>query len=211
MQSPVKARLPSRPESMKVEAMNKMKGSKTERNLLTAFAGESQARNRYSYSAKAAKKEGYVQIAAIFERTAEQERAHAKTLLKFLDGGDVEITVSYPATLSGSTMENLHNAAAGEEHEFETMYPEFAAIAEEEGFALVAAAMRSIAVAKKQHAKVYRTLIANIETDSVFAKNEEVTWYCSKCGFTHRGTKAPKKCPACAHSQAYFELLAENL
>ena len=191
--------------------MSNMKGSKTERNLLTAFAGESQARNRYFYYAKAAKKEGYVQIAAIFERTAEQERAHAKTLLKFLEGGDVEITAAYPATPPGCTVENLQNAAAGEEHEYETMYPEFAAIAEEEGFAVIAAAMRSIAVAEKQHAKVYRTLIANIKAGTVFAKNEEVTWYCSKCGFTHRDTKAPKKCPACAHSQAYFELLAENI
>jgi rubrerythrin len=190
--------------------VNNMNGSKTEVNLLTAFAGESQARSRYSYYAKTAKKEGYVQIAAIFERTAEQERAHAKTLLKFLEGGDVEITAAYPATPPGSTVENLRNAAAGEEHEYESMYPEFAAIAEEEGFVVVAAAMRSIAVAEKQHAKVYRTLIANVEADTVFTKSEEVTWYCSKCGFTHRATKAPKKCPACAHSQAYFELLTEN-
>ena len=191
--------------------MSTMKGSKTEKNIVTAFAGESQARNRYSYYAKAAKKEGYVQISGIFDRTAEQERAHAKTLLKFLEGGDVEILAAYPAIPPGSTMENLHNAAAGEEHEFETMYPEFAAIAEEEGFPIVAAAMRSIAVAEKQHASVYRKLIANVEAGVVFEKSEEVTWYCSKCGFTHKGTKAPKKCPACAHSQAYFELLAENV
>lgn len=191
--------------------MATMKGSKTEKNILTAFAGESQARNRYSYYAKAAKKEGYVQIAGIFERTAEQERAHAKTLLKFLEGGEVEVVAAYPATPPGSTMENLQNAAAGEEHEFETMYPEFASIAEEEGFPIVAAAMRSIAIAEQQHAHVYRALIANIETDTVFAKDQEVTWYCSKCGFVHKGTKAPKKCPACAHSQAYFELLAENV
>lgn len=191
--------------------MSKMIGSKTEKNILTAFAGESQARNRYSYYAKVAKKEGFVQISGIFERTAEQERAHAKTLMKFLEGGEVEITASYPATPPGTTMENLQNAAAGEEHEYETMYPEFADVAEEEGFPLVAAAMRSIAVAEKQHATVYRALIANIEADTVFSKDEEVTWYCAKCGFTHKGTKAPKKCPACAHSQAYFELLAENL
>ena len=191
--------------------MATMKGSKTEKNLLTAFAGESQARNRYSYSAKVAKKEGYVQIAGIFERTAEQERAHAKSLLKFLEGGEVEITAVYPATPPGSTMENLHNAAVGEEYEFETMYPAFANTADEEGFPVVAAVMRSIAVAEQQHAHVYRTLIANIEANSVFAKDTEVTWYCSKCGFTHQGTKAAKKCPACAHSQAYFELLAENI
>ncbi len=191
--------------------MAEMKGSKTEKNLVVAFAGESQARNRYSYYAKVAKKEGYVQISGIFERTAEQERAHAKTLLKFLAGGDVEITAAYPATPPGSTIENLQNAANGEEHEYETMYPEFASIAEEEGFPIVAAVMRSIAVAEKQHAAVYRALIANLEADSVFEKSEEVTWYCLKCGFTHKGTKAPKKCPACAHSQAYFEMLAENV
>lgn len=190
--------------------MSTLRGSKTEKNILTAFAGESQARNRYSYYAKAAKKEGYVQISAIFERTAEQERAHAKTLLKFLQGGEVEITASYPATPPGSTMENLQNAALGEEHEFETMYPEFADIAEEEGFAVIAASMRSIAVAEKQHAATYRALIANIESENVFVKDEEVTWYCAKCGFTHRASKAPKKCPACNHPQGYFEVLSEN-
>ncbi len=191
--------------------MSNMKGSRTEKNLLTAFAGESQARNRYSYYAKVAKKEGYVQIAEIFDRTAEQERAHAKTLIKFLEGGDVEITAVYPATPPGDTMENLENAAAGEEHEFESMYPEFAAIAEEEGFAVIAAAMRSIAVAEEQHARVYRRLIANLKEGKVFERDEEVTWYCLKCGFTHRAARAPKKCPACAHSQAYFEMLAENV
>jgi rubrerythrin len=190
--------------------MTTMQGSQTEKNILTAFAGESQARNRYSYYAKAAKKEGYVQISSIFERTAEQERAHAKTLLKFLEGGEVEITAAYPATPPGVTIENLVNAAKGEEHEYETMYPEFADIAEKEGFALVAATMRSIAVAEKQHATVYRALIENIESDSVFEKKDEVSWYCSKCGFTHKGAKAPKKCPACSHPQAYFEVLAEN-
>lgn len=191
--------------------MGSIKGSKTEKNILIAFAGESQARNRYSYYSKVAKKEGYIQISTIFDRTAEQERAHAKTLLKFLEGGEVEITASYPVTPPGSTVENLQNAAAGEEHEFESMYPEFAAVADEEGFPLVAAAMRSIAVAEQQHARVYRGLIANIEAGTVFEKSEEVTWYCAKCGFTHTGTRAPKKCPACAHPQAYFELLAENV
>jgi len=191
--------------------MDNLVGSRTEKNIVTAFAGESQARNRYSYYAKVAKKEGYVQIAGIFDRTAEQERAHAKTLLKFLQGGGVEITAAYPATPPGTTVENLQNAAAGEEHEYENMYPEFADIAEEEGFPMIAATMRSIAIAEKQHATVYRTLIANIEAGSVFDRSEDVTWYCSKCGFTHKGSKAPKKCPACAHSQAYFELLAENI
>ncbi len=177
---------------------------------MTAFAGESQARNRYSYYAKVAKKEGYVQVAGIFERTAEQERAHAKTLIKFLEGGDVAITASYPATPPGNTVENLQNAALGEEHEYESMYPEFADTADEEGFPVIAATMRSIAVAEKQHAKTYRAIIANIENDTVFSKSEESTWYCSKCGFTHKGKKAPKKCPACSHPQAYFELLVEN-
>jgi len=191
--------------------MGSIKGSKTEKNILIAFAGESQARNRYSYYAKVAKKEGYIQISGIFDRTAEQERAHAKTLLKFFEGGEVEITASYPVTPPGSTVENLQNAAAGEEHEYESMYPDFAAVADEEGFPLVAVAMRSIAVAEQQHAKVYRGLIANIEAGRVFEKNEEVIWYCAKCGFVHKGAKAPKKCPACAHPQAYFELLAENI
>ncbi len=186
-------------------------GSKTEKNLVIAFAGESQARNRYSYYAKVAKKEGYVQISGIFDRTAEQERAHAKTLLKFLEGGAVEITAAYPAIPPGTTTENLENAALGEEHEFETMYPDFAVIAEEEGFPVIAATFRSIAVAEQQHAKVYRTLIANIEAGSVFEKGEEVTWYCIKCGFIHKGAKAPKKCPACSHPQAYFEVLVENV
>ncbi|MEN8199493.1 MAG: rubrerythrin [Thermodesulfobacteriota bacterium] len=190
--------------------MGDLKGSRTEKNILTAFAGESQARNRYSYCAKVAKKEGYVQIAAIFERTAEQERAHAKTLFKFLEGGEVEISAAYPATPPGATVDNLRNAAQGEEHEYGEMYPAFADTADEEGFPLVAAAMRSIAVAERQHARTYRALIANIEGDRVFGRDEEVSWYCAKCGFTHRGAVAPKKCPACNHSQAYFELLAEN-
>ncbi len=190
--------------------MATLQGSKTEKNLLIAFAGESQARNRYSYYAKAAKKEGYVQISAIFERTAEQERAHAKTLLKFMEGGEVEITASYPAIPPGSTVENLRNAAEGEEHEFEEMYPEFAQTAEDEGFAVVATTMRAIAVAEKQHAATYRALIANIGAETVFKKDEDVTWYCRKCGFVHKGSNAPKKCPACSHSQGYFEVLAEN-
>jgi len=190
--------------------MATLQGSRTEKNILTAFAGESQARNRYSYYAKAAKKEGYVQVSTIFERTAEQERAHAKTLLKFLEGGEVVITASYPATPPGNTLENLKNAAQGEEHEYETMYPEFADIADEEGFAVIAVTMRAIAVAEKQHAATYRAIIANLEANNMFEKDDEVNWYCLKCGFTHKGNKAPKKCPACSHSQAYFELLAEN-
>ncbi len=187
-----------------------LKGSKTERNLLIAFAGESQARNRYSYYAKVAKKEGYVQIAAVFDRTAEQERAHAKTLLKFLEEGEVEITAAYPTGPPGSTASNLQNAAKGEEHEYLEMYPGFAEIADREGFPLIAVAMRAIGVAEKQHAKTYRALLANIEGGKVFARNEEVSWYCSKCGFVHQGKTAPGRCPACSHPTAYFELLAEN-
>ena len=190
--------------------MAELQGSKTEQNLLIAFAGESQARNRYSYYAKVAKKEGYVQISTIFERTAEQERAHAKTLLKFLQGGDLEITASFPVTPPGTTLENLEHAAQGEEHEFEEMYPDFARVADEEGFQVIAATMRAIGVAEKQHAATYRALMANIDAERVFTREEEVSWYCSKCGYTHRGMKAPKKCPACSHSQGYFELLAEN-
>ncbi len=190
--------------------MGTLQGSQTEKNLLIAFAGESQARNRYSYYAKVAKKEGYVQISTIFERTAEQERAHAKTLLKFLEGGEVEIKATYPVIPPGTTVENLQNAAMGEEHEYKEMYPDFAEIAEEEGFPVIAATMRSIAVAEEQHAATYRAFIDNIAKDKVFAKDDEVKWYCSKCGYTHRGKTPPKKCPACRHGQGYFELLAEN-
>lgn len=190
--------------------MAELKGSQTEKNILTAFAGESQARNRYSFYAKQAKKEGFVQVANIFERTAEQERAHAKTLFKFLEGGDAEVKACFPAGVIGPTVENLAAAAAGELHEYESMYPQFAQTADDEGFPLVAAAMRAIAVAEKQHEKTYRALISNIESGKVFSRDNEVDWYCSKCGYIHRGSNPPKKCPACAHSQAYFELLAEN-
>jgi rubrerythrin len=190
--------------------MAELKGSRTETNLMTAFAGESQARNRYSFAAKAARKEGYVQIAAIFERTAEQERAHAKTLFKLLEGGEVEVTASFPAGTIGTTMENLEAAAAGEEHEYMDMYPEFAATAKEEGFPVIAAVFTAIARAEKQHAKQYRDFIANLKEGKVFKREDTVTWYCSKCGYVHEGTEPPRKCPACAHPQGYFELLAEN-
>ena len=190
--------------------MAELKGSRTETNLMTAFAGESQARNRYSFAAKVAKKEGYVQIAAIFERTAGQERAHAKTLFKLLEGGEVEVTASFPAGTIGTTMENLEAAAAGEEHEYMEMYPEFAATAKEEGFPVIAAVFTAIARAEKQHAKQYRDFIANLKEGKVFKREDTVTWYCSKCGYVHEGTEPPRKCPACAHPQGYFELLAEN-
>jgi rubrerythrin len=190
--------------------MADLKGSKTETNILTAFAGESQARNRYSYAAKIAKKEGYVQIAAIFDRTAEQERAHAKTLFKLLEGGEVEIKASFPAGTLGTTMENLEAAAAGEEHEFQEMYPEFAAVAKEEGFPVIAVLFNAIAKAEKQHAKQYRAFIDNLKDEKVFKRDNTVIWYCTKCGFIHEGKEAPSNCPACAHPQSYFELLSEN-
>ena len=190
--------------------MAELKGSRTETNILTAFAGESQARNRYSFAAKAAKKEGFVQISAIFERTAEQERAHAKTLFKLLEGGEVEVKASFPAGTIGTTMENLEAAAAGEEHEYMEMYPEFAEVAKEEGFPVIAAIFTAIAKAEKQHAKQYRDFIANLKDGKVFKREDSVVWYCKKCGYIHEGTEPPKKCPACAHSQGYFELLGEN-
>ncbi|WP_456385050.1 rubrerythrin [Desulfolithobacter sp.] len=190
--------------------MGSLKGTQTEKNILTAFAGESQARNRYSFYAKQAKKEGYEQISAIFERTAEQERAHAKALFKMLEGGEVEVTAAFPAGVIGTTMENLEAAAAGEEHEFEEMYPEFAKVAEEEGFSEIACVFRAIATSEKQHAKQYRDFIDNLKSGKVFKRADTVVWYCRKCGYIHEGTEPPKKCPACAHPQSYYELLGEN-
>ncbi len=187
-----------------------IKGTRTEKNLLTAFAGESQARNRYTYFASQAKKEGYVQIAAIFQETADQEKEHAKRLFKFLEGGEVEITASFPAGVIGSTLENLKAAAEGEHYEYETMYPEFAKIAREEGFEEIAAVFEAIAVAEKQHEKRYKDLAANIEAGRVFKRDEEVVWRCRNCGYVHKGSEPPETCPACAHPKAYFELLGEN-
>ncbi len=187
-----------------------IKGTRTEKNLLTAFAGESQARNRYTYFASQAKKEGYVQIAAIFQETADQEKEHAKRLFKFLEGGEVEITASFPAGVIGSTLENLKAAAEGEHYEYETMYPEFAKIAREEGFEEIAAVFEAIAVAEKQHEKRYKDLAANIEAGRVFKRDEEVIWRCRNCGYVHKGSEPPETCPACAHPKAYFELLGEN-
>lgn len=190
--------------------MASLKGTQTEKNVLTAFAGESQARNRYTYAAKVAEKEGYVQMAHLFIRTAEQERVHAKTLFKLLEGGEVEITAAFPAGTLGNTLANLEAAAGGEEHEYMDMYPSFAKIAEAEGFPLIAATFRAIARAEKQHAKQYRDLIRNIKEDTVFRKDARVAWHCTKCGYIHEGTEVPQKCPACTHPQSYFELLAEN-
>ncbi|MDU9049846.1 MAG: ferritin family protein [Candidatus Electrothrix sp. Rat3] len=190
--------------------MTALQGSRTEKNILTAFAGESQARNRYSFAAKVAKKEGLVQIANIFEKTAEQERVHAKTLFKLLEGGEVEVQASFPAGTIGTTMENLEAAAAGEEHEYMEMYPDFAKVAKEECFSSIADTFMAIARAEKQHAKQYRAFIANLKEGKVFKRSETVTWYCTKCGFLHESPVAPQKCAACSHPQSYFELLAEN-
>ena len=190
--------------------MAQLQGSKTEKNLLTAFAGESQARNRYSYFASKAKKEGYVQMSAIFEETANQEKEHAKRLFKFLEGGEVEITAGFPAGVIGSTLENLKESAAGENYEHTQMYPGFAATAREEGFNDIASVFEAIAVAEKQHEKRYLDLAANIEADRVFKRDEEVTWRCRNCGYLHVGYEAPDSCPACAHPKAHFELLGEN-
>jgi len=187
-----------------------LKGSKTEKNIMCAFAGESQARNRYTYFASKARKEGFEQIAAIFEETANQEKEHAKRLFKLLRGGEVEITGSFPAGIIGSTLENLKASSAGENYEYTQMYPEFAKIAREEGFDDIAAIFEAIAVAEKQHEKRYLALAANIEADRVFKREQKVVWRCRNCGYLHEGTKAPGKCPACDHPMAYFELLGEN-
>ena len=190
--------------------MASLKGSETERNLLTAFAGESQARNRYTFFASQAKKEGFVQIAGIFEETANQEREHAKRLFKFLEGGDVEIQAAFSAGVIGSTAENLKAAAGVEHHEWESMYPGFADTAREEGFDEIAKVFEAIAVAEKQHEKRYLGLLANVEAGTVFKKDKKVVWRCRNCGYLHEGDQAPETCPACAHPQAHFELLAEN-
>ena len=190
--------------------MVSLKGTQTEKNVLTAFAGESQARNRYTYFTSQAKKEGFVQIAAIFEETANQEKEHAKRLFKFLEGGDAEISAAFPAGVIGSTSENLKAGAAGENYEWTEMYPGFAKVADDEGFPEIAAAMRGIAVAEKQHEKRYLGLRANIESGKVFKKDEPVVWRCLNCGYLHEGPAAPDICPACNHKQEYFELLGEN-
>jgi rubrerythrin len=190
--------------------MPSLKGTKTEKNLLTAFAGESQARNRYSYFASKARKEGYVQMSNIFEETANQEKEHAKRLFKFLEGGEVEVAAAFPAGVIGSTLENLKASAAGERYEYTEMYPGFAAVARQEGFEEIAAVFLAIGVAEKQHEKRYNDLAANIEANRVFKREQQVAWRCQNCGYLHEGTEAPENCPACAHPQAHFELLGEN-
>jgi len=190
--------------------MSSLKGTRTEKNILTAFAGESQARNRYTYYAKQAKKEGYVQICNFFEETANHEKEHAKRLFKFLEGGEAEIQASFPAGKIGTTAENLKAAATGENHEWTSMYPEYADIADQEGFPEVATVMRNIAKAEKMHETRYLAMLANIEANKVFQKEQPVKWKCNNCGYLHEGPTAPEMCPACAHPQAHFEVFAEN-
>ena len=190
--------------------MTALQGSKTEKNILTAFAGESQARNRYTYFASKAKNEGYVQIAHIFEETADQEKEHAKRLFKFLQGGEVEVVAAFPAGVIGTTLENLRASAAGEHHEYTEMYPDFAKVARQEGFEEVAKVFEAIAVAEKQHEKRYVELAANIEAGRVFARDGKEKWRCRNCGYVHEDNGAPDVCPACQHGKAHFELLGEN-
>ena len=190
--------------------MKSLKGTQTEKNLLTAFAGESQARNRYTYFASQARKEGFVQISMIFEETANQEKEHAKRFFKFLEGGEVEVAAAFPAGTIASTSENLKAAAGGENYEWTTMYPGFAKVAREEGFDAVAAVFDAISVAEKQHEKRYNDLRANVEGGKVFKKDKKVVWRCINCGYLYEGEQAPKSCPACAHPQAYYEVLGEN-
>jgi len=187
-----------------------LKGSKTEKNLLTAFAGESQARNRYTYFASKAREEGYIQIAEIFEETANQEKEHAKRFFGFLEGGDVEVQTAFPAGVIVTTAENLKAAAGGERHEWANLYPSFEKVAQEEGFEIIAKTFSAISVAEKQHEKRYLGFLANIEAGTVFKKANAVVWRCRNCGYLHEGKEAPQTCPACAHPQAHFELLAEN-
>ncbi len=190
--------------------MTSIKGTQTEKHLLMAFAGESQARNRYTLFANKAKKEGYEQIAAIFLETAEQERVHAKKFFSFLEGGDLEITATFPAGIVGSTTENLMAATAGEKEEWEELYPEFARVAEEEGFKEIAVAFRMIAKAEMTHSDRYDRLIAKLKAGEVFEDGEKILWYCRKCGYIHEGKTPPKVCPACQHPQAYYQRKAEN-
>jgi len=190
--------------------MKSLKGTKTEKNLLTAFAGESQARNRYTFFASKAKKEGYEQISGIFSETADNEKEHAERLFKFMEGGEAEVSAGFPAGVIGETTDNLKGAAAGENYEHTIMYPEFAKTADEEGFPEIADTMRAIAMAEKQHEKRYLALLDNINNDRVFKREKVEKWRCRNCGYIHEGEEAPEECPACAHPKAYYELLGEN-
>ncbi|MCB4757099.1 MAG: rubrerythrin family protein [Elusimicrobia bacterium] len=186
------------------------KGSRTEKNLMTAFAGESQARNRYTYFASKAKKEGLIQISNVFEETAQQEKEHAKRFFKFLQGGDVEITAAFPAGTIDSTAENLKAAAHGEHHEWSEMYPSFAKIAKEEGFDAIAKVFEAVSVAEKLHEERYLGFLKHVNTGTVFKRGEKVVWRCLNCGYIHEGDKAPEVCTACAHPQAHFEVYEKN-
>lgn len=190
--------------------MTSIKGTLTEKNLMKAFAGESQARNRYTYFASKAKKDGYVQISDIFTETANQEKEHAKRFFSFLEGGMLEITASFPAGIVGTTLENLLASAAGEHEEHSDLYPGFAKIARAEGFEEIAMLFQNVSIAEKQHEKRYRDLAANVQAGKVFKKDNKVTWRCRNCGYLHDGEEAPEPCPACDHPQAHFELLGEN-
>lgn len=190
--------------------MKSIKGSETEKNLLKAFAGESQARNRYTFFASVAKKQGLEQIAAIFEETADNEKEHAKVFFKYLEGGPVEITASYPAGKIGTTKENLLAAANGEKEEWGKIYPEFEKIARKEGFTEIANSFKEIAEVEEHHEERYRALLENLEKGKVFKKGEVVKWKCRNCGYVHEGKDAPASCPACKHPQAYYEVLADN-
>ena len=190
--------------------MKSLKGTKTEKNIVTAFAGESQARNRYTFFASKAKNEGFVQISDVFTETANQEKEHAKRLFKFLEGGDVEIVAAFPAGIIGDSVANLIGSAAGERHEYTEMYPQFAQIAADEGFSQIAAVMRSIAIAEEYHEKRFLDFARNIKEGRVFARESAQVWRCRNCGFVHTGTSAPHECPACAHPQAHFEIVANN-
>lgn len=187
-----------------------LKGTQTEQNLLKAFAGESQARNRYTYFAGQARKDGLMQVASIFEETANQEKEHAKRFFQFLEGGELTIAAGFPAGMIGSTLDNLRAAAAGENHEHTQLYPDFARIAKEEGFDAIAHVFMAVAVAEKQHEKRYSDLADNIENGRVFKREGNVVWRCLNCGYLHEGSDAPSTCPACAHPQSYYELLGEN-
>jgi rubrerythrin len=187
-----------------------LKGTKTERNLLTAFAGESQARNRYTFFASAARKEGYEQIANVFTETAGNEKEHAEVFFNYLKGGDVEITAAYPAGIVGNTKANLEAAADGEKMEWSEIYADFEKVAREEGFTEIATSFKEIAEVEEFHEKRYRKLAQNVAKGEVFKKKATVKWHCTNCGYIHEGTEAPKVCPACKHPQSYYELLAEN-
>ena len=190
--------------------MKSIKGTQTEQNLLKSFAGESQARTRYTFFASVAKKEGFEQISAIFMETAEQEKEHAKKFFKYLEGGMVEITASFPAGVIGTTAENLKAAAEGENEEWVDLYPHFADVAEQEGFPAVALTFRNVAKVEAEHEKRYRKLLENVENDTVFSDSEEIEWQCRNCGYVYRGKTAPEACPACAHPRAYFERKKNN-